>query len=184
MVESKLTLFSGQVGFEQLEQIVQEHEARKRGTYNKKFATNEHIQFTLILAQLINPYTYLHMIYSHIAQKYFSRPFMSKDETVFNFNGIRIYYMVYESGEYEYFRKKYEGEEFQEFQAEIIGTENLLVNDRIDVHNKLLEYLDHGIELKKAVELVQSEITRIKADYEKRKVYAMVANQSRIFTRV
>lgn len=181
---TNLSLFTGQEGFEHLEKIVQEHEGRKRGTYNKKFATNDYIQLALIFVSLVDPNTYLNEIYSLIAHKYFSRPSMSNDETVFSFKGIRIYYMVYEAGEYDYFGNIYQGESFQVFQAEIIGTENLLINDRISLHTKLLEYLDEGVELKKAVELVQPDITRIKADYEKRKAYTMAENQSRIFTRV
>lgn len=184
MVVTNLSLFTGQEGFEHLEKIVQEHESRKRGSYNKKFATDKYIQLILILSTLIDPNTYLNEIYSLLAHKYFARPSITEPETVFSFEGIRIYYMVYEAGEYEYFGEKFEGEPFQEFQAEIIGTENLLINDRIRVHTKLLEHLDKGVELKKAVELVQPEITRIKADYEKRKAYTVAENQSRIFTRV
>lgn len=190
MVDVAANLFTGQEGFEELDNIVKLKESRKRGKYNKEVKTNNRYQFLLILSQLINPYTYLQEILKTIAIQYVPMPFLSKEETAFEYYGLTVWYSVYDSATYTYFdtttgiTEICNDEEFQIFEAELIGTETMLISDRLALHTKLLVYLDEGVSLEYAVNLVKPEIERIKRIYEETKAYAMAENQSRIFTRV
>ncbi len=187
-------LFTGVVGFEEFDKEVKQHESRKRGKYNKKIQTDNKYQYLLILSQLINPYTYISEIYNHLAIKYVPVPLLSKDEAGFYFNGLKVWYSVYPPDTYLYYDyptlgiegngDKYSGEDFQIFEAELIGTENFNVIDRIDLHIRLLDILGQGVELKQAVSLMQPEIERIKKIYDKEKNHTVAGDKSGIFKRV
>lgn len=187
-------LFTGVVGFEELDKEVKERESRKRGKYNKKIQTDNKYQYLLILSQLINPYTYISEIYNYLAIKYVPLPLLSKTETAFNFNGLKVTYSVYEPDAYTYYdypTQGFEGideicsgEDFQIFEAELIGTEYFNVTDRIDLHIRLLDLLEQGVQLNQATSQLLPEIERIKKIYDKKKSNTMAENQSRIFTRV
>lgn len=176
-------LFTGQDGFEELDNIVKLHESRKRGKYNKKVVTKDY-----------NPYTYINEIYNKIAVKHTSLPLFSREETAFCFNGLRVTYSVYDPEEYIYYDyptqgaegngELCQGEDFQVYQAELIGTEYMTVEDRIYLHDKLIEYLEQGVELKQAVSLVQPEIERIKQIYDKEKADTLARDKDGIFKRV
>lgn len=194
MVAYDMNLFTGLDGFEEFDNVVKLHEARKRGKYNKKIQTDNQYQFLLILSHLINPYSYISEIYNHLAIKYVPLPLLSKEETAFNFYGLSVSYSVYEPDAYIYYdyptyglEGKDEicpGEDFQIFEAELIGTELFNVTDRIDLHIRLLDLLEQGVELKQAVSLMQPEIERIKQIYDKEKADTMARDKSGIFKRV
>lgn len=183
-------LFTGQSGFEEFDNVVKLHESRKRGKYNKQIATDDYIQRFLIFIQLISPYTYINEIYNHIAVNYVPLPLFSKEETAFLFNGLSVTLSVYDAEMYDYYDyttgdieilEHCQGEEFTVFQAELIGTDYMTVQDRIDLHLKLIAYLEDGVELKQAVALVQPEIERIKKIYDEEKA---AREKSDIFKRV
>jgi hypothetical protein len=189
-----LNLFSNQKGFEEFDNVVKLRESRKRGKYNKKVTTNNQYQFLLILAQLINPYSYISTIYNHIANTYLTMPLLSNDEAAFYYQGLNVWYSVYEPVTYTYYdypTQGFEGkgdicpgEDFKIFEAELIGTENFSVTDRIDLHIRLLDLLEQGVQLKQAVELMQPEIERIKRIYDKEKADTLARDKSGIFKRV
>lgn len=194
MVDCVVNLFTGQKGFEEYDNVVKLREARKRGKYNKKIQTDNKYQFLLILAHLINPFTYISEIYNLIAIKYVPMPLLSKESTAFVFKGLSVTYSVYQPEAYTYYdyptngiEGKDEicrGEDFQIFEAELIGTENFSVYERIALHTQLLEYLEQGVELNKATSLLQPEIERIKRLYDKEKADTMARDKGGIFKRV
>jgi hypothetical protein len=191
---ANLCLFTNKEGFEELDKIVQAHEARKRGKYNKKIQTDNQWQFLLILANLINPISYLGEIYRYIASNYVAMPLLSKENAVFCYAGLRVWYSVYLPDSYTYYDYPTEGtegidsictgEDFQVFEAELIGTENFNVQDRLDLHIRLIELLEQGIQLEKATSQLQPEIERIKKIYDKEKANTLARDKSGIFKRV
>lgn len=184
-------LFTGQEGFEEFDNIVKLHDARKRGKYNKKIQTDNQYQFLLILSSLINPYSYINAIYAHIAHQFLTMPLLSQEETAYSFDGLNVYYSVYTSDTYTYYDYPTEGsegidsictgEDFIIFEAELTGTENFDVKDRIDLHIKLIDFLEQGVQLKQAISQLQPEIERIKQIYDKEKADR---EKSAIFKRV
>ena len=187
---ANLCLFSGVEGFEDLEKIVKDRDARKRGKYNKKIKTDNQYQFLLILSTLINPFTYLSEIYTFIAHQFLTMPLLSKEDAAYSFNGLKVYYSVYTPETYTYYDYIDNvdcictGEDFQIFQAELAGTENFDVNDRINLHLQLLELLEHGVQLEQATSQLQPEIERIKQIYDKEKADTLARDKSGIFKRV
>lgn len=189
-----LNLFTGQNGFEEFDNVVKLHEARKRGKYNKKVETDNQYQFLLILAHLINPISYTSELYKTLAIKYVPMPLLSKEEAVFCYKGLNVYYSVYEPDTYTYYDYPTQGiegidcicngEDFQIFEAELIGTESFNVKDRIDIHIKLLDLLEQGVQLNQATSQLQPEIERIKQIYDKEKANTLARDKSGIFKRV
>lgn len=138
-------LFSNQEGFEEQDKIVQLLNLRKRGSYNTKPKIYE-----------IDPYTKISNIYSRLAN-YLPYPLGKNEEMVITKNGLRGWYNIFDA----------EGELPQRlFQAEIIGTENFYITDRIQVHSKLLEYLNNRVQLEDAVKLIQQEVRELQKKYE------------------
>jgi hypothetical protein len=194
MVANNLSLFTGQAGFEELEKVVQMHDARKRGKYNKKIQTNNQYQFLLILYNLINPFSYIAAIYNHLAVKYVQMPLFSKEEAAFCYKGLNVYYSVYQPEDYTYYDyptqglegkdETVSGEDFQVFEAELAGTENFNVNDRLDLHTRLIDLLEQGVQLEQATSMLQPEIERIKQIYDKEKANTLARDKDGIFKRV
>ena len=184
-------LFTGQEGFEEFDNIVKLHEAHKRGKYNKKIQTDNRYQYLLILSSLINPYSYINAIYNYIAHQFLTMPLLSQEETAYSFEGLNVYYSVYTSDTYTYYDYPTEGlegidsictgEDFTIFEAELTGTENFDVKDRIDLHIELIELLEQGVQLKQATSQLQPEIERIKQIYDQEKADR---EKSAIFKRV
>lgn len=194
MVANTLSLFSGLKEFEQLEKIVQLREARKRGKYNKKIQIDNKWQFLLILSNLINPYTYITAIYNHLAVNYVQMPLFSKEEAVFYYKGLNVYYSVYFPEDYTYYDyptqglegkdETVSGEDFQIFEAELAETENFNINDRLTLHTRLIDLLEQGVQLEQATSMLQPEIERIKQIYDKEKANTLARDKGGIFKRV
>lgn len=194
MVANNLCLFTGKNGFEEFDEIVKLHEARKRGKYNKKVQTDNKYQFLLILSHLINPFSYLSEINNYIAMKYVTMPLLSKEEAAFSYKGLNVYYLVYEPDTYTYYDYPTQGaegmdsicngEDFQIFEAELTGTENFYIQDRLDLHIRLIDLLDQGVQLEQATSMLQPEIERIKQIYDKEKADTLARDKDGIFKRV
>lgn len=152
--EKVVNLFSNVEGFEEAAELVEKLNARKRGCYNTKHKVVEY-----------SPYTHIQKLYTQLGDLIGIRLF-SKDDAVFRYRGIKIWSLVYNPENYEYKDKEYIGEQFQVNQAEIRGTENFIVSDRIKLHEKLIELLKQRVELKNAVKLVQQDVRKLQKKYE------------------
>ena len=67
---------------------------------------------------------------------------------------VRTYKVCYHRGKYKHrgddgIIKEYDGEEFFYNYAEIIGTEDLGINERLFIHSELIYYLDEGYRIEK-----------------------------------
>lgn len=118
-----------------------EREERKRGNYKSKVFK----KFEL------NPYTEMKNLYSSLAN-YLPMPLFSNNEGVFIYGKIRYWYMVYSDDDYSYIGDTFKGENFKVIEAEIIGTENMYIEDRVQLYKKLIKFLQQGLKLDEAVE--------------------------------
>lgn len=152
--ENVINLFSNHKGFEDADELVQNLNARKRGCYNTKPKVVEY-----------NPYTHMQKLYNQLAS-FLPIPLFLKEEAVFDYNGVKGWYMVYSPEIYEYDNKSYAGEQFNVIEAEITGTENFNITDRIQLHEKLINLLRQDVELNNAIKLVQQDVKELQKKYE------------------
>lgn len=166
-------LFTGHVGFEELDKQLKEKEARKRGPYN----TNK--EKPPVFASL---YDELQFIYQEISHLICQSPFFNEEETFVFLDSISVKTVVFEDEEYlyeyDYFNAEYapifinflqfglqvpfnkticlalytllkyewcNGEYFKYRQAELIGSELLDPEDRYILHKQLLNDLKGGV---------------------------------------
>lgn len=125
---------------------------RKRGTYKKK----EH-KFDIVT----NPYTEMKNLYEKLAG-FMPVPLFSNKTEVFCCSKVRIWHYVYNRDRYSYHSEDFEGEDFKVIEAEIIGTENFYIDDRIKIHKELIHLLSGGVELEKALDSIQPMIQKAK----------------------
>lgn len=155
MVREKIVnLFSEIEGFEKADELVQSLNARKRGSYNTKPKLVEY-----------NPYTHMQKLYSQLAS-FLPIPLFLNEEAVFDYNGVKGWYMVYMPQNYEYEYRIYPGEQFNVVEAEITGTENFNIDDRIHLHEKLIKLLQQRVELDNAIKLIQLDVKELQKKYE------------------
>lgn len=131
---------------------------KNRGKYNKtpakKNSTNwEKMQY----------------IYTQLAN-YCPLPLFESSKEVFDINGLRLWCTNYECNEYTYLTssgvfENYTGERFKVIEAEISGTENWHIEDRIFLHELLLNDLRSGYDIKSAMEKISPDFNRIKNKY-------------------
>ena len=82
--------------------------------------------------------------------------------TSFLSGGIfRISCYAYTDEAYEYQGETYKGENFKVFEAEIIGTENMYLEDRLKIHQAVLSYLDAGATIEEAEIYVKTKFKHI-----------------------
>ncbi len=160
MAEMTLSLFTDErgqpiAGCEEAARIKQEHDARKRGTYNKTPKVEP-----------ISPYLELQQIQLRLGA------FMPKntpllleqsEDAVFCCadNKINVYYEVYDGQSYEYEGETYTDEPEKMMLVDLASTENFYITDRIALHKELLEILEQGVELNKAVSIMQPKIAAL-----------------------
>lgn len=159
---NELNLFSNNPDFEQYDKMIKDANKNKRGHYQKHHKSI-----------IYNPYTEIKDLYRQLAN-FLPQPLFSDREEVFHLSGITGWYTVYDWEEYEYDNAMFEGEEkgtfegeyFKIVEAEIEGTENFCVEDRIALHKELINYLEKGIPLNEAMAMLQPYINIISKKYK------------------
>lgn len=66
-------------------------------------------------------------------------------------DGIRVMHDTYERETYVHQGNEYIGQEFEHYEAEVVGAELLPVKDRIIIYKEVLDRIKNGAELKQAV---------------------------------
>lgn len=92
----------------------------------------------------------MHQMYLSIAGYCLIETFQRQEE-VFEYQGLRVWHDIYTKGKYEYYGEMFEGQEFDDRFAEIIGTENWFIDKRLEAHKMLLTFLHSGREIKESV---------------------------------
>lgn len=150
-----VNLFTNQPGFEEYEKQVSKLNALKRGCYNKK-------------PKPINPYLELQNICTYLAG-FFERPnFPEKTDEVVFCNGFKLSINVYTPENYEYEGEIYPGESFIEAQAELEGTQQFTLKERLELHRKAQAYLRGYDTLEVVYEKIKPEIVQLRQNYKKR----------------
>ena len=77
-----------------------------------------------------------------------------KDTSYIETGMVRTYEVCYHKEKYKHrgddgIIKEYDGEEFFYYYAEIIGTEDFGINERLFIHSELIYYLDEGYKIEK-----------------------------------
>ena len=67
-----------------------------------------------------------------------------EDYKVFDFGMVRVWENIYRAEMYTYRGAIYKGQEFKTLEAEIIGTEDLNIQERLYIHETVLELLEEG----------------------------------------
>lgn len=140
-------LFTDVEGFEEYDKIVKEKESKKRGPY----------KFKAFKPTVLSVYQQMDNLYVQLAN-YLPQPLFCDEEAVFTYDDVKVWYMVYTDEDYEHENEIFTGEPFKIYCAEIIGTENLPIEKRIEVHQELLNILSDGVQLKEAVSIIQPKI--------------------------
>lgn len=104
----------------------------------------------------VSPWVTMQTLYQRLAN-YFEQPLFSEKETTITQWDIRIWYMVYTDETFTYKEGICRGECFKVFEAELIGTENLYLEERIAIHAELLNQLEAGVTIKEAVRYVKTK---------------------------
>lgn len=134
-----------------------EKQARKRGFYNKKPHT--------ILQVVNDPYIHMANLYRKLGDFTPDKKACCKENIIRNWGtGVRFWHTVYNKDKYKYQGKEYEGEAFEVTEAEIIGTENLYIDDRIRLHEQVINLLREKVNIEKALDIIRPEIKRLKGE--------------------
>lgn len=141
-----VSMFTGLQGYEEFEKQVQQSHARKRGKYHKHPKIYEY-----------SPYTHISDLYCKIAS-YLPYPIGTSEEIVTEIYGLRAWFTID-------IDETYKEPPLKLFQAEIIGTENFNVQDRIYLHEKLTQLLAQRVSLENAVPLLNKDLQEIKSHY-------------------
>ena len=159
---NELNLFSNNPEFEEYDKMIKDANKNKRGHYQK------HIK-----PIIYNPYTEIKDLYRQLAN-FLPLPLFQNETEVFHFSGVTAWYMSYTNEKYDYDNAMFEdekngtfeGDNFKVIEAEIDGTENYYVEDRIELHKELIGYLSQGVYLENALVMLQPSAKRISEKYK------------------
>ncbi len=125
---------------------------KKRGKYKKKE----------VKPIPIDPYLELSQILSQLAN-YFPIPICNNSaKEIYQYQHIRFWFSKHECEEYEYDKEVFNGESFNIVEAELIGTEDLNIDERLFLHKKLLEFVKNGMNIQIAAGKLQPLIIQFK----------------------
>lgn len=111
----------------------------------------------------LNPYAELSQLYSRVAN-YLPIPIMSTGgQEVFDYDLLTLWYSHYQAEKYHYQGESYDGEDFKIIQAELKGTEDLYVDEKIFIHKSLLNLIQKGTSINEAAKLLQPLIFKFKS---------------------
>lgn len=132
--------------------ILQYGGRKKRGKYKKKE----------VKPIPIDPYLELSQILSQLAN-YFPIPICNNSaKEIYQYQHIRFWFSKHECEEYEYDKEVFNGESFNIVEAELIGTEDLSIDERLFLHKKLLEFVKNGMNIQVAAGKLQPLIIQFK----------------------
>lgn len=101
----------------------------------------------------VNPYTELSILYQKLAN-FFPIPILNnevKNDNLTNYTYFNSWYSYYAEDE--------EATEYKVIEAELIGTEDLFIQERLFLHKKLLDLVNNkGYSIYKAAEILQPYI--------------------------
>lgn len=135
----------------------------KNATYTKHYEEDTHTDGSQ--TDSINTWGSMNRIYTELANRFpyplafetdRQKDIKQLDENTYCIDTgmIRTYKVCYQKGKYTHkgddgITKEYDGEEFFYNYAEVIGTEDLGIQERLFIHSELINYLDEGYTIEK-----------------------------------
>lgn len=168
MTSSMLNLFTNQEGFEDaLTNFLSLKKKRvhyKRTTYTKVYK-NDVVNGEVITDDVIR-WGELRKIYIELAN-YFPPPLFLQSDNEYTDTGIiRTWHQVYQNETYNYKGTIYKGQNFQVSEAEIIGTEDFNIDERLYLHKELLERIKAQEKLEVIFKDMQNKVRKLQQGYK------------------
>lgn len=149
----RVSLFSGVEGFEHYDDMAQKVKYKrvhfKTPTYTKVYSNDKDIDGN-ILTEDTHIWGKMTKLYSTLAN-FFPIFFTNIEPSsegegykTYDFGMVRVWDLSYFPEKYTYQRKEYLGQDFKVLEAEVIGTEDLNIDERLFIHENLLELLEEG----------------------------------------
>ena len=107
-----------------------------------------------------SPWVTMQKLYEKLAG-FFEIPLFATSDEVITQGDIRLWSSVYTDETFSYKDEICKGECFKVFEAELIGSENLYLEDRITVHKELLAQLEADATIEEAVKWVKAKFSGI-----------------------
>jgi hypothetical protein len=165
-----MNLFTGVKGFEELEQMARKVKHKrvhyKTTTYTKVYKNDVidgKIQHNDIF--LWGRMRELHKRLANFFPIFFSNiepSITSEDYKVYDFGIVRVWDNVYLPETYTHKGAIYKGQEFRVIEAEITGSEDLNIQERIYLHETLLELLEEGYRIEQVNWYIESLVNLFK----------------------
>lgn len=158
-------------GFEEFDKVVKAKEMRKRGCYNKGAKS-----------VVVTPVLKLQSLMEQIALYTQLDPFFEIENIYILYEFLKVWQMLHVAEPYEYKGEMFEGEFIRYQEAELVGTEKLLLHNRIKLHEQFLTLLKSGNTIELALLKIQPIIKEVQKDEEsKSKKYTLGGDKKRIF---
>jgi hypothetical protein len=165
-----MNLFTGVKGFEELEQMARKVKHKrvhyKTTTYTKVYKNDVidgKIQHNDIF--LWGRMRELHKRLANFFPIFFSNidpSIIEEDFKVYDFGVVRVWDNVYLPETYTHKGAIYKGQEFRVIEAEIAGSEDLNIQERIYLHETLLELLEEGYNINQLNWYIESLVNLFK----------------------
>lgn len=151
----KISLFTGVKGFEEYDKMARKVKNKrvhyKTPTYIKTYSND------VIDDKVLNDDLYMwgrmKELYARLANffpVFFSGVYPveeAEDYKLYDFGMVRVWDCNYTSEAYIYRGDIYKGQDFKVLEAEIIGTEDLGIQERLFIHESVLEALEEGYQI-------------------------------------
>lgn len=165
-----MNLFTGVEGFEELEKMARKVKHKRvhyKNTTYTKFYKND-----VIDGKVLNNETFLwgkmrtlHIQLANFFPIFFSNvepSIIEEDYKIYDFGIVRVWDNVYLPETYTHKGAIYKGQEFRVIEAEITGSEDLNIQERIYLHETLLELLEEGYRIEQLNWYIESLVNLFK----------------------
>ena len=165
-----MNLFTGVKGFEELEKMARK--VKNKRVHYKNTTYTKYYKEDVIDGKIQNNQTFqqgrMRQLYTRLANFFpifFSgvQPsFIEEDYKAYDFGIVRVWDNVYLPETYTHQGAIYKGQEFRVIEAEIIGSEDLNIQERLYLHETLLELLEEGYRIEQLNWYIESLVNLFK----------------------
>lgn len=163
----RLTLFSGQEGFEHAEALAKSLKPPrvryKKATYTKIYKNDiiNAIENKKFIRDDEALWGEMKKVYTELAGYFIGQIPFGSPETEFDFEFVRIRKQEYTNKPYMYQGVRYKEIPDKFIEAEIKGTEALPIEDRLNIHKAFLNCLKQGYSLEGSIIRLKNELNRL-----------------------
>lgn len=165
-----MNLFTGVEGFEELEQMARK--VKNKRVHYKNTTYTKYYKNDIIDGKIHNNHIVtwgrmreLHTMLANFFPVFFSSvepSLVEEDYKAYDFGVVRVWDNVYLPETYTHQGAIYKGQEFRVIEAEIIGSEDLNIQERLYLHETLLELLEEGYRIEQLNWYIESLVNLFK----------------------